>query len=648
MAFLDVLSDSSKKHRLWLVVAGVAVIMVLAGMAYWHLSTGEEEKPLPQKTIDDRISPLENQGLVLEINRIRHRGLLDRLMEPGLSWRETPQYYFISTMDGLEYVSKDVRALGSATEIFFETWDTMFQENKVVRDIDEENETAQISLVIMERETSGLLGRNTEDVEKERFDVQYDFRTGRWTGDDFFMDPDGYGHYVGTHFEIWFNLYQTDYDGDGIPYWTEVNVLGTDPRVDDSRLDPDGDGIPTTWEWRWGYDPHVWDDHHNLDPDIDGIENVEEYQMAQWFADPFRPDIYIEIDNMEPSPLGVKHIFWNESQQAVIEQFARHGINVYIDNGWPNGPVNGGGELVKYYKTVSQDSGMMLQYYSHHFADERKGIFRYFVVGHSGAFTHPSNFFRYDTTHLATSLFERVVYQHLYYLIGMPLQQRLELNHPYYWHLPTPRTQRITVAGQFMHELGHQLGITPWSIQGCDNSSSFATGKELQKFVEEWGNYYSVMNYYWLYRDKTLLDYSDGTHGENDQNDWKEIYLPNFQVEGAPIIEDDAYDPPMMDKVVNESRGFDPPGWTYNQNLTHRLAQSATAYVPIAPIEMSWRVYEKEPKTESRSNRTIRIYGRPIYSSTMIPDSEWILVSEGYHDQGDIIFSTHDFACNFI
>ena len=66
--------------------------------------------------------------------------------------------------------------------------------------------------------------------------------------------------------------------------------------MDDSKLDPDGDGIPTAWEWKWGYDPFTWDDHNRLDPDLDGIENSEEYQMAKWFADPFIQDIYYEVD----------------------------------------------------------------------------------------------------------------------------------------------------------------------------------------------------------------------------------------------------------------------------------------------------------------------------------------------------------------
>ena len=31
---------------------------------------------------------------------------------------------------------------------------------------------------------------------------------------------------------------------------------------------------------------------------MDGIENIEEYQMAKWFANPFIQDIYIEVDSM--------------------------------------------------------------------------------------------------------------------------------------------------------------------------------------------------------------------------------------------------------------------------------------------------------------------------------------------------------------
>jgi hypothetical protein len=564
---------------------------------------------------DNRISPLENQGLILEVKRIRHRGLLDLMLKPGTAWRNKPLFYFISNMDGYEYISKDVSAAGGAeSEILFNTWDTIFQESKIMRDAQEEQETSEVTLTIMERKKVGLLGLRTQDIERETIHLIYDYRTGRWTGDDHFKDEDGYGHYVGEYFEVWFDLYQTDLDGDGIPYWVEVNVLHTDPQVDDSHLDPDGDGIPTTWEWRWGYDPHMWDDHVNLDPDIDGLQNIEEYKLAKWFADPFRQDIYVEADGMEKGGfLDPPHVFWKESQEIVIERFCQHGINVYIDDGWPGGPVNGGGELVPHYETISQDSGMMLQFYNNHFPDERKGIFRYLLVAHNSGFCHPSKFNRYDTLTIDSSPYK------LYLRRGAF----------------TPRTQRIVLASAAMHELGHSMGITPWTIGGCDNIS-FAESKEAkQRYLETWGNYRSVMNYYYIFN-KKIVDYSDGNNGPPyDQNDWEHLYLPTFEIE-ANVIEEAGFEAPGVDKIVTEKLEVKLAGWDYSENLTKQYIKSIGDWSPIEPIKCDWRVYIKTDKKASPSDRNLRIYARPVYKADAVPYvptySEWSLIKEGYID----------------
>ncbi len=52
------------------------------------------------------------------------------------------------------------------------------------------------------------------------------------------------------------------------------------------------------------YDPFVWEDHSHLDPDNDGLNNVEEYMTSQWGSDPFRKDIFVELDQMEAGPNG--------------------------------------------------------------------------------------------------------------------------------------------------------------------------------------------------------------------------------------------------------------------------------------------------------------------------------------------------------
>jgi hypothetical protein len=441
------------------VIIGVSLLVIACLLAsgvfvYFEYYTKKKETPLQQTpvSIDDRISPLENQGLVLEVLRIRCRGLLEKLITPGNSWKNIPTFYFITNMDGLEYVSKDVTQHGRTTEVLFNTWDTMFQENKIMKDVPEEQETSTVTLTIMEQVKSGLLGRKTSNEERDSLTVTYDYRTGRWSGDDNFKDYDGYGHYLGETFEIWFNLYQIDYDNDFIPYWTEVNILGTDPTVDDSKLDPDGDGIPTAWEWKWGYDPFTWDDHERLDPDLDGLSNIEEYQMANWFADPFIQDIYYEVDVMGRGKgfrgllFDPPHYLYEESKQGIIERFAEHNIQVFIDDGWPNSPKHGGGDILPHINKISQDSGMMLQFYNNYFPDERKGIFRYLVIGHGGGFQHPSKNNVYDTTQISYPSGKFQLLQHitLFFTLG---------------RLPTSRGVRVSLGEAILHEMAHSCSI---------------------------------------------------------------------------------------------------------------------------------------------------------------------------------------------
>ena len=144
----------------------IACLLVSGTYVYFEYYATKKETPLQQTpvTIDDRISPLENQGVVLEILRIRaSRTLIDKLLKPGKSWENKPSFYFISNMDGLEYVSKDVTQHGRTTEVMFNTWDTMFEENKIMKDVPEEQETSVITLTIMEQIKSGLLGRKTQE-----------------------------------------------------------------------------------------------------------------------------------------------------------------------------------------------------------------------------------------------------------------------------------------------------------------------------------------------------------------------------------------------------------------------------------------------------------------------------------------------------
>jgi len=534
-----------------IVAIAVVVILLISGIyvyyEYYYEEVEEEEFAVVE--IDDRVSPLTNQAVFFEINRIRHKGIIDQMMNsgskvvnnilkrissinkdlylildglrPGIGWRKKPIFNFIAILDGFEYIApKD-----------FETWDTDYMNIEFFRNVEEEQSVAEIEIKLVDKEKK-VLRKNPVNRAMEGFRLTYDFKTGRWNGDDFFNDSDGYGHFNGSLFEMWFNIRQTDYDADGIPFWTEVNVLKTNPRVNDMKLDPDDDGIPTAWEWKWGYDPHVWDNHTYLDPDEDGIQNIEEWYMEKWLANPYYREIYIEADFMERTPFrpykidigpgriikriqrprivkttydGTKNIFYEESQQMLMERFSEHSITVHIDDGC----MDGGGDYVQFLPegTYRGNTGYFSEFYKNNFDDERKGIFRYLVTGHWGGWVYPQDFKNYAD------------------VMTTPTNRVFNKN-SLCWAF-TPRVKRIGQAVAVMHELGHTCSFSREGTWGGVDNSSKRCGDPPDY---PWFDYVSVMNY--DYFGERYFDYSDGTHGEYDYDDWGKIDLPFFQRPG--------------------------------------------------------------------------------------------------------------------
>jgi len=621
---------NKKNKNIFLAFILIAILLIsgtFVYIEYYYKEEKTEEKPMETMVIDNRISPLENQGVVLEVLRIRHRGLLERLLKTGNSWEDTPSFYYITNMDGLEYTSKDVQQHGHVTEVFYTTWDTMGQESKVVKDVEEENETATITLSIVERVKSGLLGRKTSDIERDSFTVTYDFRSGRWSGDDNFKDYDGYGHYLGETFEIWFNIYQMDYDGDFIPYWTEVNILGTDPTVDDSKLDPDGDGIPTSWEWKWKYDPFTWDDHRDLDPDMDGLSNLQEYQMAKWFADPFIQDIYIEVDHMGKAT-GISglfdppHILYEESQQGIIERFAEHNIQVFFDDGgpgWANGPTHGGGDVLPHVDRISQDGGQILQYYTNYFPEERRGIFRYLVIGHAGGFSIPAVNNIYDCIYISNLL---------NYKLFPKIMRYLQTG----W-VPTERGNRFVMGSQLLHELAHSCSLDAdnCDFEGIDNIS----GSWMFTKQSPWNQYKSSLNYMLMYH--YVFDLSDGKNGPPyDQDDWSMIF-PGFFKFNSELIEDPYYAPTGGKNVVESE--WMVTNFTYDANLTEKFVKYIGDYSPVNQFQVNWSVYKLIDTEKNPNYKEIRVYAQPKIKTTQ----QWVLYTEGDLDsEGNMIFYSFD------
>ncbi len=80
-------------------------------------------------------------------------------------------------------------------------------------------------------------------------------------------------------------------------------------------------------------------------------------------------------------------------------------------------------------------------------------------------------------------------------------------------------------SATFMHELGHSLGLHSSDFEGIDNDDS---DKPWEEDYDKYENYKSCMNYRYQTdwgTTQCIIDYSDGTHGENDHDDWGNLNL---------------------------------------------------------------------------------------------------------------------------
>ena len=300
------------------------------------------------QTNGDDIDPLVDLSVTVEIKQIRtleQTGIkllpiskIDRLSDPD--------FYIKVFINNEEFTSP----------IWYDTKYVNTPEWSATADVPDDIEFVNVTIELWDNNPSGdrlcdLSGSTVEDDDDDDDDndtsnglhlfdnrfvvLQYNLKTGHWRGDDWLpgfwggSDPSGYGRLNGCDdnsydqndrdCELLFDIYQNDFDGDNIPYWTEVNAFKTDPTVDNTGEDFDNDGVPIEWEWKWGYtqshnrenhtsmhdwkyNPFIWEDHTNLDPDEDGIQNVEEYRMSDWGSDPFRKDLFVELDQMEAGP----------------------------------------------------------------------------------------------------------------------------------------------------------------------------------------------------------------------------------------------------------------------------------------------------------------------------------------------------------
>jgi hypothetical protein len=480
------------------------------------------------------LNPLIDLKVTVTIKEIR---ALDKIDLIG-----NPDFYVVVYING----EKQVSPVWHNKKYIKDDWSTQ------PVDVPEDKENVKIKIQLWDKNTfidkkcDINSNENSSFLDKKDIDLVYSLKTGHWRGDDYnypdrLFDLSGYGRANGCDdssiyqnrrdCELWFDITQNDDDNDGIPYWIEENIFKTDPTVDNRGWDNDSDGVPIEWEYKWGhvysynwwhdeyesiwiYDPFIWEDHANLDIDEDGLQNTKEFLTSQWDSDPHRQDIFLELDQMEISEDKRGSFVPDKALDLLQDAFARRNIVFRTDDGC----MGGGQKDIPFDPDVDGDE--LQEIYFKYFLNNdpnhwRRGVFHYSIISYSLESPAPGFAFSSDVNG------ERLI-------DCFALETKLHDWKPLYYnprwynflrrHTFNIEEQRaIVYAGVMMHESGHVLGIFHSNTPGCD------TKNEVLKYY----NYKSCMNYFYTY---FLVDYSDGSHGPNDFDDWGRIDLTRFQM----------------------------------------------------------------------------------------------------------------------
>ncbi len=289
---------------------------------------------------------------------------------------------------------------------------------------------------------------------------------------------------AGTNWEIDSDLFPGEVN---TSRYIEIELSGTDS---------DDDGVPNWWEDKWGYDPYSWDDHKHLDPDEDGLNNIEECYTDVWDSNPFQKDVFLEFDWVKPQNQDAPNKPSHSSICKIKSAFKRHNITLHVDAG-----KLGGGEEIPPTSNFSYADlrDLYWNYFLHNdLNNPRKGIFHYCLVCDYGT-DRGFSFMGWD------------------HLDSFEISAQM-------LHESFPRYSRdhVIISGAF-HEFGHTFGLFVDDHGGNDNMVA------TKIFTLQWWkylNYKSIMNYWYTYR---ILDYSDGSHGNGDFDDWGNLDFSFFK-----------------------------------------------------------------------------------------------------------------------
>jgi len=443
----------------------------------------------------DDIDPLVDIEVTVSFQKIRAFDKLDLqlLVNEYIDKNSDPDFYIKVFINGEEFVSP----VWSETKYIYEpNWSATLN-------VPDDERYVDITIQLWDSYDEGAIEEDmlcdiSGDPETYDVDLEYDLYTGHWTGDDSLGDPSGYGRLSGCDdgsiyahdrdCELWFDISFNDYDADSIPYWMETITYGTDPMVNDTGADDDVDGVPIEWEWKWGFNPLQKENHEELDPEEDGLHNIEEYMTSQWCSDPYRKDLFMEMDLMEQAdfPEGAKELLYTV--------YDRQNVVYHLDDGDWEGT---GTDIIPYDESTSplERNEIYEEYFLHGDPNNsRLGIFHYGVVVYQDEEVNGCAF--------GSNRFQ--VSSH-----GM--EEKAEF----------PLLDRdVVYASAYMHETGHTLGFMP--IPGHNRFSKYFYQ------LGWWLNrpYISCMNYGYMYK---MVDYSNGERLFRDYDDWERMDLTYFQ-----------------------------------------------------------------------------------------------------------------------
>ena len=218
--------------------------------------------------------------------------------------------------------------------------------------------------------------------------------------------------------------------------------------------------------------------------------------MDQYGASPFHKDVFLELDWTKTKAANVTNEPQVKEITQMIDAFAKHNITLHVDTG-----NLGGGEEIPSQAFVSYADLINLywDYFLHNdLNNPRHRIFHYGLICD---YTEGPGF--------ATVCWDNLNS----FIIGA---QFLAEKYPHYHR----EWLAMTSA---MHETGHTFGLIVTKFNGIDNHM---TMKPIYKEFWFYITYRSLLNYVYTF---AMMDFSDGSHGRGDFNDWGNLDFSFFK-----------------------------------------------------------------------------------------------------------------------